>query len=292
VPILLQAEKIAKRFSGDVAVDHIDLSIEKGCCFGLLGPNGAGKTTTLEMLEGVQLPDSGKIHFEGVPISRSFREQIGIQFQQTALPDHLTGRECLKLFASFYKKPSSIASLIKLCNLETFCDQPHYHLSGGQRQLLLLALSLVNNPKLLFLDEPTAGLDPVARQQFWQLVRRLKHAGKTIIITTHYMDEAEHLCDRIAIMDKGRVIAEGSPEALVRHHFKSYIATLPAAANDEAAAKNDLTNIGNVVTMECDSAEQLMAELTKKGSGIEALNVRKPNLDDLFLKLTGNSLLP
>jgi ABC-2 type transport system ATP-binding protein len=201
-----------------LAVNGVSFSLKAGTCFGLLGPNGAGKTTTLEMIEGITLPTSGEILFSGQPIGPKFREKIGIQFQTTALPDFLTVREVLKLFGSFYRETTEIGNLIELCSLKEFLDRDTQKISGGQRQRLLLALALVNNPDLVFLDEPTTGLDPQARRNFWDLVKGIRSTGKTIMMSTHYMEEAEQLCDEVAIMDHGQIIAHGTPQKLLGHH--------------------------------------------------------------------------
>lgn len=212
------------------AVQGLSLKIPSGVCFGILGPNGAGKTTTIEIMEGLTKPDRGEVLFRGeVVISsggghrapKEWSRTIGIQFQQTALQDHLTGRELLELFAGLYalKDPDShVQQAIETCDIAEFVDREPKKLSGGQRQRVLLALALVHAPQVIFLDEPTTGLDPQARRTFWKLVEKIKKQGRTLILTTHYMDEAEILCDTVVLVDQGRVIDEGAPKELLQRH--------------------------------------------------------------------------
>ncbi|WP_051252561.1 ABC transporter ATP-binding protein [Ferrimonas kyonanensis] len=289
---LIHAQALSKRYGDKLAVDHIDLAIEQGSCFGLLGPNGAGKSTTLEMLEGITPPDSGTILFNGQPLSRAYQHAIGIQFQSTALPDYLSVRDCLKLFASFYPKPVALEPLLEQCQLTEVADQLHFHLSGGQRQRLLLAMSLVNDPQLLFLDEPTTGLDPNARQAFWALLQKVKAQGKTILMTTHYMEEAEQLCDRIAIMDRGQIIAEQSPLALIEDHFFPHLVSLPSDRRlpEPPAAEIRVHRQGPQLLLECRDTDGVLKWLSGAGVSLQGLNIRQPNLEDLFLKLTGSTL--
>ena len=233
-PVLLEAVGLHKTYRTKskravIAVDGVDLKIPEGICFGLLGPNGAGKTTTVEMMEGILAPTSGEIKFRGRGIGSDsgahYRERIGIQFQSTALQDYLRVSEVLDLFGAFYPAGSdSLAlnvwkkELIELCALGDFLDRDVHELSGGQRQRVLLAVALINRPEVVFLDEPTTGLDPQARRNFWELVKKIRAQGRTVILTTHYMEEAHVLCDRLAIMDQGKVIAEGVPADLLREH--------------------------------------------------------------------------
>ncbi len=225
---LLEARDLVKVFPGVRAVDGISVAVERGRCFGLLGPNGAGKTTTLEMLEGISRPAAGQILYEGRALDRAFREDIGIQFQSTALQDFQSVRESLRMFASLYRRTADRDELIALCNLEEILDRDTRRLSGGQRQRLLLAIALVNDPRLVFLDEPTTGLDPQARRNFWGLIETVRQRGKTVVLTTHYMEEAQRLCDEIVIVDRGRVIARGKPLELVQAHFPAVVVRLPA----------------------------------------------------------------
>ena len=207
---LLEARDLVKVFPGVRAVDGISFEVAQGQCFGLLGPNGAGKTTTLEMLEGISPPTSGRITYEGRALDRAFREDIGIQFQTTALQDFQTVHESLDMFASLYRRTTDHEELIRMCNLAEILDRDTRKLSGGQRQRLLLAIALINDPRLVFLDEPTTGLDPQSRRNFWGLIETVRQRGKTLVLTTHYMEEAQRLCDEIVIIIDGKVEASGA----------------------------------------------------------------------------------
>ncbi len=216
--VILAVENLEKSYNGKPAVAGISLSIEAGTCFGLLGPNGAGKTTAVEMMENILEPDAGRILFKGRERDRSFKQEVGIQFQQTELMAFLTVEETLKTFAAFYSRHLPVEAVIRLCMLEKIKKQRNNKISGGQRQRLLLGLALLNDPDLLFLDEPTTGLDPQARQHVWQIIKDIRDKGKTTVLTTHYMEEAWALCDIIAIMDNGRIIEKGTPGQLVEDH--------------------------------------------------------------------------
>ncbi len=217
-PYIMEVRNLSKSYNGIRAVDRISFSIPSGSCMGILGPNGAGKTTTLEMLEDIFPPDGGEILFKGRPRDRSFCEQVGIQFQQTELLSFLTVEETLKTFAAFYKRPLPLGQIMDQCLLGPIRNRDHQKLSGGQRQRLLLALALIHDPDLVFLDEPSTGLDPQARRQVWEIVNAIKARGKTIVLTTHYMEEAETLCDQVAIMDEGRIVALDTPAHLMAAH--------------------------------------------------------------------------
>lgn len=218
---VIEVENLKKQFSGKIAVNGIDLSIAQGSCFGLLGPNGAGKTTTVEMMENIIAHDSGKIFYKGGERDKSFNQEIGIQFQHTELLAYLTVKETLKTFGSFYHKHLPVDKIIDMCLLDNIKNNLNNKISGGQRQRLLLGLALLNDPELMFLDEPSTGLDPQARKHIWEIIRDMNKKGKTIILTTHYMEEAQTLCDTIAIMDKGQIIEQGSPEILIAKHCKN-----------------------------------------------------------------------
>ena len=213
---LLEVKHLVKTYKTLTAVDDVSFAIPKVICFGLLGPNGAGKTTTIEMMEGILSATSGEVYYKGSPRTSTFREEIGIQFQHTALLSFLTVRETLKTFQQLYHKTADIDSLLATCNLLDIQNQYNDKISGGQRQRLLLALALVNQPELLFLDEPSTGMDPQARRNLWDIVLNIKSQEKTIVLTTHYMEEAQLLCDEIAIMDYGRIIARGSVADMIR----------------------------------------------------------------------------
>ena len=217
-PPALQVRGLRKAYKDVVAVDGLTLDVQRGECFGLLGPNGAGKTTTIEICEGLTEPDAGEVEVLGLrwaTHAADLREQLGIQLQDTQLSDKLTVMETLRLFRSFYRQGPRADDVIALVQLQEKRDARIGALSGGQKQRLALACALVGDPQLLFLDEPTTGLDPQARRQLWDLITDFKHAGRTIVLTTHYMDEAEVLCDRVAIVDHGKIIALGTPLALM-----------------------------------------------------------------------------
>jgi len=244
----LEARNLVKQYPGLVAVDGVSFSVAEGTCFGLLGPNGAGKTTTVEIIEGVTRPTSGEVYYYGEIAGDRFRQETGIQFQNTALQDHITVYETLEMFRALYDRKAELDHVIEQCSLGDLLDRDNRKLSGGQRQRLLLAVALVNSPKLIFLDEPTTGLDPQARRNFWTLVQRIRAEGATIVLTTHYMDEARVLCDVIAIMDEGKIITQGSPEQLLFDKYGDTLIDLPHG------------------------------------------EIRRPNLEDLFLDLTGHTL--
>jgi len=220
-PSMIEVQNLEKKYNGHRAVDRISLSIARGSCFGLLGPNGAGKTTTVEMMENIIPQDSGVILYKGGERDRTFNQEIGIQFQHTELLAFLTVEETLKTFAAFYHKHLPVEEVLAMCMLDNIRKNMNHKISGGQRQRLLLGLALLNDPELLFLDEPSTGLDPQARKHIWEIILNINKKGKTIILTTHYMEEAESLCDTIAIMDKGRIIEQGSPESLIEKHCKA-----------------------------------------------------------------------
>jgi ABC-2 type transport system ATP-binding protein len=214
----VRCHDLRKRYGDVVAVDGLSLAVDRGECFGLLGPNGAGKTTTIEILEGLLAPDGGEVEVLGMTWQqheRELRQRLGVQLQETQLPDKLTVEETLRLFRSFYHRGHSVDELLKMVELEAKRASWVVKLSGGQKQRLALACALAGRPELLFLDEPTSGLDPQSRRQLWDLVRRIRDDGGTILLTTHYMEEAEILCDRVAIVDRGHVIAHGAPADLI-----------------------------------------------------------------------------
>ena len=288
---LIEARGLAKQFPGVTAVDCISFGVRPGQCFGLLGPNGAGKTTTLEMLEGIQAPSAGQVLFRGQPLDQAFRQAIGIQFQATALQDFQTVGEALAMFASLYQQTADRYELIRLCNLSEIINRDTRKLSGGQRQRLLLAIALVNDPDLVFLDEPTTGLDPQARRNFWSLIETVRARGKTILLTTHYMEEAERLCDEVAIIDQGRVIAQGQPRTLINSHFPPAIVRLPSGAwPQDLPLPNNAERRDTEVELYTDQVPATLEYLEEIGATLTALRVDTPSLEDLFLKLTGHRL--
>ncbi len=292
---VIEVEDLTKSFKGAskgaMAVDHISFEVKKGQCFGLLGPNGAGKTTTIEMMEGIMPKDQGSIRYFGKDINREVLTKVGIQFQHTALQDYLTGRDTIKLFSAFYAAPLSENELIESCQLQEFVDKDHRKLSGGQKQRLLLALALVNDPEVLFLDEPTTGLDPHARRVFWDLINKIKGQGKTVVLTTHYMDEAEYLCDEIVIMDKGKIIERGHPRNLLNKHFSGAIIRLNSQALPESITANySLIQSEQFCEIFTDNIEEVLGKLTEAKVSLKGMHVKSANLDDLFMKLTGQQL--
>jgi ABC-2 type transport system ATP-binding protein len=289
---LIEARDLVMRYPNVVAVDGVSLAIAQGECFGLLGPNGAGKTTTIEILEGILVPTSGTTLFRGQPVGKEFHAEAGIQFQSTALQDFLTVRETIELFRELYNRMPSIERVVEECALGELLDRDARKLSGGQRQRLLLAIALINDPTVIFLDEPTTGLDPQSRRNFWDLVDTIKKRNKTIIMTTHYMEEAYVLCDRIAIMDHGKIIAEGAPEQLLKHHYEDVILQLPQA--DFPPALGDLEHkvLENqqLVEIATTDVNATILRLTEHRVPLNHLRIRPRNLEDLFLELTGREL--
>ncbi len=288
---LLRAKNIHKSFAQLKAVDDVSLSMFAGQCLGLLGPNGAGKTTTIEILEGIKYADQGEVLYKGKPQGDLFRHQAGIMFQATALPEFITVYETLQLFAGLYNHACDLDELIETCVLNEFLHQDNKKLSGGQRQRLLFAVALINNPEILFLDEPTTGLDPQSRRNFWQLINDIKAQGKTILLTTHYMEEAFELCDELVIMDHGKVISSGTPQALLSEHFNEVIMQLPVSCLTPAQIKQfDAQVNGQVVEILTQQVEQTILQLLDEKVMLADLRVREATLDDLFLKLTGKEL--
>lgn len=291
---ILQVNDLHKHYADVKAVNGVSFSVEEGACFGLLGPNGAGKTTTIEVMEGISKPTHGEVLYRGEPQGARFREQAGIQFQSTALQDFLTVAEQLKLFASFYPQGLSFDELVEVCALEKYLNRDASKLSGGQRQRLLLAIALVNDPDIVFLDEPTTGLDPQARLNFWDLVNTIKARKKTVLLTTHYMEEAYNLCDEIVIMDHGSIIAQGSPDELLTEHFQDVIIELPQADfNEIAAAKLEyrvLEKVQATVQIVTPDVNKTLAELLAANVSLSGLQVRPRTLEDLFIELTGKEL--
>ena len=291
---IMEVRNLIKHYPKVQAVNGVDFVVPQGICFGLLGPNGAGKTTTIEMMEGITKPTSGEILYKGEPIGARFRAEAGIQFQSTALQDFLTVRENLAYFSSLYPKHLPLEELVAICRLQDYLDRDANKLSGGQRQRMLLAIALVNDPSVVFLDEPTTGLDPQARLNFWDLVNSIKARNKTILLTTHYMEEAYNLCDEIAIMDHGKIIAHGSPASLLAEHFQDVVIELPAKDFPEAAAikipHRVLDKVTQAVQINTADVNSTLSELMSHGASLAQLQVRPRTLEDLFIELTGKEL--
>ena len=290
--IALEARNLVKQYPGVLAVDDVSFAVAEGVCFGLLGPNGAGKTTTVEIMEGVTPATSGEVWYYGSPAGERFREEAGIQFQNTALQDFITVRETLEMFQSLYDRQANVDNIIEQCSLGELEDRDNRKLSGGQRQRLLLGVALVNRPRLVFLDEPTTGLDPQARRNFWDLVKRIRSEGTTVILTTHYMEEAEILCDEIAIMDTGKIIIQGAPDELLKQHYKNTIIELPMDDfnGDLGSLEHRVVESQGVIEIETNDVNESLRKLAAHASGLNRMKIRQPNLEDLFLDLTGHSL--
>jgi ABC-2 type transport system ATP-binding protein len=308
MPTAIQCRDLRKTYDGKVeAVRGLSLEIQAGECFGLLGPNGAGKTTTIEILEGLLAPTSGEVTILGRTWqrdSRELREWLGISLQETRLSEKLSVRETIELFASFYSEPRSSDEVLKELQLEEKADAWVGKLSGGQRQRLAVATALVGNPKVLFLDEPTTGLDPQSRRQLWDIVRAFQRNGGTVLLTTHYMDEAERLCDRLAIIDHGQVIAEGAPADLIErlggHHVVEFEASGESgdgAALEHWQALPGVESVRHDDGLVCLNVREphltipaLLEAVQKRGSQLQHLTTRQASLEDVFVRLTGRHL--
>ncbi|MBA3893636.1 MAG: ABC transporter ATP-binding protein [Gemmatimonadales bacterium] len=296
---------LRKRYDDVIAVDGLDLEIRAGDCFGLLGPNGAGKTTTIEICEGLTEPDEGEVVVLGLrwgEHDRELRERLGISLQETQFSEKLTVEETVRLFRSFYRRGPSAEEVIGTVQLQEKRKGRVGQLSGGQRQRLALACALVGDPALLFLDEPTTGLDPQSRRQLWDLIERFKADGRAILLTTHYMEEAERLCDRVAIVDRGKVIALGTPGELVASLSAEHVVELtlaPGAALDEeslgrvegVAAAHRRNDTWRIRVAELHRAvPALLAELHRQGAQLTELRTHSATLEDVFVELTGRHL--
>jgi ABC-2 type transport system ATP-binding protein len=289
---ILEVRNLVKQYGSVAAVSDVSFSVPEGMCFGLLGPNGAGKTTTIEIMEGILTASAGQVRYRGEPIGQRFRQEAGILFQKTALQDFLTVRQCLAMFRGLYERGLDVEQLMKMCALEKLAGRDNRKLSGGQQQRLLLAIALVNDPALIFLDEPTTGLDPQARRNFWELIQSIKAQRKTVILTTHYMEEAELLCDEIAIMDNGRIIAQGTPRNLLSQHFAEVLLELPRHEFPDAARQLPLTLIeaSDSIEITTNDLDRTLRTLMDARVPLRNLRIRPPNLEDLFLELTGKAL--
>lgn len=301
--LALRVQGLRKQYPKVLAVDNLDLEVPRGGVFGLLGPNGAGKTTTLEIIEGLTPPDGGLIELLGLDWrhhGREIRSRIGVQLQSTSLFNKITPREALELYGSYYPKRRSTRDLLDLVQLNEKADAYHITLSGGQQQRLAIALALVNDPELVFLDEPTTGLDPQARRSLWEVVRRMKGEGKTVILTTHYMEEAEALCDRLAIMDHGRILTSGSPMELIQQlELPSVVEfAFTGEAPDPAAFARRLDqpvdkqgDLWEIPTRDPKGLLPCLMELAEMEKiPYQQVHVRRATLEDVFLHRTGRSL--
>lgn len=289
---IIEVKNLVKQYPSVRAVDGVNIRIEKGICFGLLGPNGAGKTTTIEMIEGIISPTEGEVLYKGLPRSENFRIEAGIQFQNTELPQFLTVGETLEFFRTLYPRRARSEDIIAICRLEDILKRDNRKVSGGQKQRLLLAIALVNDPEVVFLDEPTTGLDPQARRHLWEIIAELKAKGRTVILTTHYMEEAEFLCDVIAIMDHGHVITSGNPEKLIREHCGGSTIVLDYCCDPAPFTEMGLSFyiVDNRVEILTSSINEVVSGMVSRGIDLSHMTVRSQNLEDLFLKMTGNEL--
>lgn len=306
---LLQAENLVKYYQGVKAVDQVSLHVRKGECLALLGPNGAGKTTTCEMLEGLIAPEEGHISLCGMQYSSSKKailELIGVQLQETQLYKKYTVSETLSLFGSFYQQSMSLDEILSLLKIHELKDKRLESLSGGQRQAVYLACSLIHRPQLLFLDEPTAGLDPRARRSIWDLIQDLKNGERGILLTTHYLEEAERLADRIAIMDRGKIIADGTTAELVAKISPGEVLRF-SIEGDEATSKrqgeflrllapwlSSMVQRNGFWELQLPHASGLVQDLTllarQNSIVLSSLFIRQATLEDVFLKITGRAL--
>ena len=297
----LRCEKLVKQYGPLAAVDGLDLEVHTGECFGLLGPNGAGKTTTVEIFEGLNDPSSGLVEVLGLRWAKdahALRQRLGISLQETHLPDRLTVEETLRLFRSFYAQGRPVEEVLTLVELLDKRATWTEKLSGGQKQRLAVACALVSDPEVLFLDEPTTGLDPQSRRQLWEVVLGFKARGRTVLLTTHYMDEAERLCDRVAVVDKGKVIALGTPQELIEGLGGHEIVELATQQPLEASELADLPGVRGArrsadgVALTVDQLHiALPAVLARVGQrGLTRLSTHRATLEDVFVQLTGRKL--
>jgi ABC-2 type transport system ATP-binding protein len=303
---VLRVRELRKAYQDVVAVNGLDLEVRAGECFGLLGPNGAGKTTTIEICEGLTARDSGDLEVLGLrweTDTDALKQRLGIQLQETQLSEKLTVEETVTLFRSFFRKGPTPAHVIELVQLEEKRRSRVGTLSGGQKQRLALACALVGDPDLLFLDEPTTGLDPQARRQLWELIEEFKRAGRTILLTTHYMDEAERLCERVAIMDHGKIIALGSPRELVASIGVEHVVEFAVDGRAGQIDAGELRTIEGVLDARVDqgvvrmqvtalhrAVPALLAELVRRDVPLTELRTHSATLEDVFVTLTGRHL--
>src|SRR3954471_2994361 len=304
MPIAIHCQDLRKTYDGNVeAVRGLKLSIETGECFGLLGPNGAGKTTAIEILEGLLAPTSGEVNILGrtwQQHERELREMMGISLQETRLSEKLTVRETLVLFASFYRHPLPVETVLEQLQLTEKTNSWVGKLSGGQRQRLAVATALVGSPKILFLDEPTTGLDPQSRRQLWDIIRQFQKSGGTVLLTTHYMDEAERLCDRLAIVDHGQIIAEGTPADLIDrlggHHMVEFEINHSAPLDrwrslpGVEAVRHEDGLVALTVREPHLTIPALLDAVSQQRSELLHLSTRQASLEDVFVNLTGRHL--
>jgi ABC-2 type transport system ATP-binding protein len=299
----IRCHGLVKRYADVVAVNGLDLDVARGECFGLLGPNGAGKTTTIEILEGLAEPDAGEVEILGTTWGRdaaSLRERLGISLQETQLTEKLTVGETVRLFRSFYRRGRDPETVLAQLALDEKRDARVGKLSGGQKQRLAVACALVGDPEVLFLDEPTTGLDPQSRLQLWQIVMDFRAAGGTVLLTTHYMDEAERLCDRVAIVDHGQVIAQGAPPDLISSLHAANVIEFAAEPEIDEATLRALPGVTEPhrrgpnwslpVSSLAETVPALLDQIERSGAKLVNLSTHRATLEDLFVSLTGRAL--
>ena len=304
--LAIRCRGLRKRYGEVVAVDGLDLEVRRGECFGLLGPNGAGKTTTLEILEGILPPGEGEVEVLGRRWSDSspwLRERIGITLQETRLPDKLSVREVVALFRSFYRGGRAVDEVVRMVSLEEKAGAWYEKLSGGQKQRLAVACALVGAPELLFLDEPTTGLDPQSRRQLWEVIGSVRDEGRTVLLTTHYMDEAERLCDRVAVIDRGKVIALGTPRELIERVVGHEVVEFAAPGAGDGLEESRLGALPGVravrrrngaYALTVDrvhlTVPALLQHLEEVRAPLQRLVTHSATLEDVFVTLTGRGL--
>ncbi len=299
---MVVVEGLRKRYGPIVAVDGVSFSVHRGEVFGILGPNGAGKTTTLEIVEGLRTPDDGRAWVLGLDVAtqaREVKQRIGVQLQASAYFDYLTLEEVLGLLGRFYRRRLPPQQLLAMVGLKDRARSLVRHLSGGQQQRFSLAAALVNDPEVLFLDEPTTGLDPQARRSLWGLIRSIQEQGRTVVLTTHYMEEAQQLCDRVAIMDQGRIVALDTPEGLIArlpYPFRIFLEAWPPPPKETLEVLGATAVMGGHGLYQIMARDawailpSLLARLGEMGSQIRDLRVERATLEDVFLALTGKEL--
>jgi len=278
MPPILQVKQLHKQFNQLKAVNGVSFDVGEG---------------TVEMLEGIKRADAGQILYRGSPLNERFKNRAGIMFQSTALQDFITVQESLELFQCMYPQTVNLQQVIDDCALGDFLHQQTASLSGGQRQRVLLAIALINDPDIIFLDEPTTGLDPQARHNFWQLIHKIKQQNKTLVLTTHYMDEAYELCDEIIIMDRGQIIAQGTPRDLLATHFNDVIVQMPFSESLQTWLGEMALNFSrsqNVLEIRTADVDEMVRQLQGADIRLSGLQIRARTLDDLFLELTGKAL--
>lgn len=311
--LAIRCQKLVKTYSGKPpveAVQGIDLEVSFGECFGVLGPNGAGKTTTIEMLEGLLQPTSGTLEVLGMDWSRNetaIRQRMGVSLQETQLSERLSVRETMQLFRSFYSSGLTVDAALSLVSLNEKQSSWVKNLSGGQKQRLAFATSIVGDPDILFLDEPTTGLDPASRRQLWDIIRSFRSREKTILLTTHYMEEAERLCDRVAIFDGGKVIALGTPRELIASLGAEHVIEFSLASQTESLSESQLAWIRDIAAVESVEVDHELVRITtsaphallpdlfqgvqSQGWSLASLTTRHASLEDVFVRLTGRHLI-